>query len=98
MFDQFLKKADELLRKGEPFAVAMVVRCETPISGKPGDKAIILASGEVWGWVGGGCAQPAVIAEALQALNDRQPRLVRIGPSSSQEEGLVIYNMTCHSG
>ena len=98
MFDQFLKKADELLRKGEPFAVALVVRCETPISGKPGDKAIILASGELWGWVGGGCAQPAVIAEALQALNDGQPRLVRIGPSSSQEEGLVKYNMTCHSG
>jgi xanthine dehydrogenase accessory factor len=97
MFDQFLKKADELLRKGEPFAVAMVVRCETPISGKPGDKAIILANGEVWGWVGGGCARPAVIAEALQALNDRQPRLVRIGPSSSQE-GLVTYDMTCHSG
>jgi xanthine dehydrogenase accessory factor len=98
MFDQFLKKADELLRKGEPFAVALVVRCETPISGKPGDKAIILASGELWGWVGGGCAQPAVIAEALQALNDGQPRLVRIGQSSSQEEGFVTYNMNCQSG
>ena len=98
MFDQFLKKADELLLIGESFAIATVVRYEAPISGKPGDKAIIFADGEVWGWIGGGCAQPAVVKEALNALKDGRPRLVRISPSSSQEEGFVAYNMTCHSG
>ena len=98
MFDEFLKKADELLSIGESFAIATVVRYEAPISGKPGDKAIIFADGEVWGWIGGGCAQPAVIKEALNALKDGRPRLVRISPSSSQEEGIVAYNMTCHSG
>ncbi len=98
MFDQFLKKADELLLIGESFAIATVVRYEAPISGKPGDKAIIFADGEVWGWIGGGCAQPAVVKEALNALKDGRPRLVRISPSSSQEEGIVAYNMTCHSG
>ena len=41
MFDQFLSKASELLAKGEPFAVAEVVRYLSPISGKVGDKAII---------------------------------------------------------
>jgi hypothetical protein len=40
MFDQFLNKASELLAKGEPFAVAEVVRYLSPISGKVGDKAI----------------------------------------------------------
>lgn len=98
MFDQFLNKASELLAKGEPFAVAEVVRYLTPISGKVGDKAIVFADGTVWGWIGGGCAQPAVIKEALKALKDGKPRLVRIGPSSSQEEGIVAYSMTCHSG
>lgn len=98
MFDQFLKKVDELLLIGESFAIATVVRYEAPISGKPGDKAIIFADGDVWGWIGGGCAQPAVIKEALNALKDGRPRLVRISPSSSQEEGIVAYNMTCHSG
>ena len=98
MFDQFLKKADELLLIGESFAIATVVRYEAPISGKPGDKAIIFADGEVWGWIGGGCAQPAVVKEALNALKDGRPRLVRISPSSSQQEGIVAYNMTCHSG
>lgn len=98
MFDQFLSKAGELLAKGEPFAVAEVVRCLSPISSKAGDKAIVLADGTVWGWIGGGCAQPVVIKEALKALKDGRSRLVRISPSSSQEEGIVAYNMTCHSG
>jgi xanthine dehydrogenase accessory factor len=99
MFDQFLSKASELLAKGEPFAVAEVVRYLSPISGKVGDKAIVFADGAVWGWIGGGCAQPAVIKEALKALKDGRPRLVRISPSASQqEEGIVAYNMTCHSG
>src|SRR5271168_2906333 len=98
MFDQFLSKAGELLPKGESFAVAEVVRYLSPISGKVGDKAIVFADGTVWGWIGGGCAQPAVIKEALKALKDGKPRLVRISPSSSQEEGIVAYNMTCHSG
>src|SRR5271165_1129870 len=98
MFDEFLKKADELVMIGESFATATVVRFEAPISGKPGDKAIIFADGEVWGWIGGGCAKPAVVKEALKALRDGRPRLVHISPSSSEAEGVVAYNMTCHSG
>jgi xanthine dehydrogenase accessory factor len=98
MFDQFLSKASELLAKAEPFAVAEVVRYLSPISGKVGDKAIILADGTLWGWIGGGCAQPAIVKEALKSLQDGRPRLVRISPSGSQEEGIVAYNMSCHSG
>ena len=98
MFDQFLSKADELLASGEPFAVALVVRYQAPISGKPGNKAIVFADGTIWGWIGGGCAQPVVVKEALKALKDGQPRLVRISPSASSEEGIVDYTMTCHSG
>ena len=96
MFDRFLSKADELLTRGEPFAVALVVRYQAPISGKPGDKAIIQADGKLWGWIGGGCSQPVVIKEALKALADGQPRLVRISPTAAAEEGIVDYTMTCH--
>jgi len=98
MLDEFLSKAGELLARDESFAVAIVVRYQAPISGKPGNKAIIFADGRMWGWIGGGCAQPVVIKEALKALADGQPRLIRISPSSSQEEGIVDYAMTCHSG
>jgi len=98
MFDRFLNKAAELLAKGEPFVTASVVRFQAPISGKPGDKAIIFADGKMWGWIGGGCAQPVVIKEALKALADGQPRLVRISPTAAPEHGIVDYTMTCHSG
>jgi xanthine dehydrogenase accessory factor len=98
MFDQFLNKADELLTGGQSFAIAVVVRYQAPISGKPGNKAIIFPDGKIWGWIGGGCAQPVVVKEALKALTDGQPRLIRISPSSSPEEGIVDYTMTCHSG
>jgi xanthine dehydrogenase accessory factor len=98
MFDRFLTKATELLARGEPFVTASVVRFQAPISGKPGDKAIIFADGKMWGWIGGGCAQPVVIKEALKALADGKPRLVRISPTAAPEDGIVDYTMTCHSG
>ena len=98
MFDQFLSKANELLAKGEAFAVAVVVRFEAPISGKPGDKAIIEADGKLWGWIGGGCAQPVVVMEGLKSIADGHSRLVRISPTASPEKGIVDYTMTCHSG
>src|SRR5262249_10387875 len=46
MFDRFVKKAAELLEQGEPFVTASVVRFHAPISGKPGDKAIIFPDGK----------------------------------------------------
>jgi len=98
MFDQFLSKAAEMLASGHSFAIAEVVRHAKPISGKSGDRAIISSDGTIWGWIGGGCAQPAVVKEALKALHDGRPRLLRISPSSTQDEGVVAYNMTCHSG
>jgi xanthine dehydrogenase accessory factor len=99
MFDDFLKKSAELVGKGEPFVVATVVRCEPPTSGKPGDKAIVHSDGKLWGWIGGGCAQPVVVKEALKALGEGRGRLVRISPSANdKEEGVVDYTMTCHSG
>jgi xanthine dehydrogenase accessory factor len=99
MFEDFLNKTQKLMAQGEPFAVATVVRCLPPTSGKPGDKAIITSDGKLWGWIGGGCAQPVVAKEALKALVEERPRLVRISPRpDAPEEGIVDYTMTCHSG
>ena len=99
LFDQFLKETAELIAHGESFVTATVVRALPPTSGKPGDKAIIHVDGRITGWIGGGCAQPVVIKEALKAQADGHPRLVRISPSDSNpEEGIVDYTITCHSG
>jgi xanthine dehydrogenase accessory factor len=100
MFDEFLRKASELRSAGSSFAVAIVVKYEAPVSGKPGDKAIIRSDGKTWGWIGGGCVQPVVIREALNAIDEGCPRLVRIAPSadSEPEAGMVNYPMSCHGG
>jgi xanthine dehydrogenase accessory factor len=100
MFDEFLSRASTLRSAERPFAMAIVIRFQPPVSGKPGDKAIVEADGRIWGWVGGGCVQPLVIREALKAIEEGNPRLVRIAPSSSPktDEGTINYPMTCHGG
>jgi len=94
--------AVELGRRGEPFALATVVRCERPTSVKPGAKAIVHADGTVSGWIGGACAEPTVVREALAALRDGQPRLISLvgegGQHAGRTEGVLQYPMTCHSG
>lgn len=101
MFDDFFSKAYELTRASIPFATAIVVRAERPTSGKPGDKAIITADGTLYGWIGGSCAQPTVIREALEALRADESRFVRLSPNPLEQpprEGLVDVPMTCFSG
>ncbi len=101
MYDEFFAKANELMQKGEPFATATVVRAEKPTSGKPGDKAIISRGGVMYGWIGGSCAQPTVVREALAAIAEDKGRLVRLtpGPASLEpREGVKELPMTCFSG
>ena len=98
MYDEFLTKAAGVHSQGRPFAVATVVRHQSPVSSKAGDKAIIQADGTIWGWVGGGCVQPLVVREALRAIEEGRSRLIRIAPSDQPEEGIVSYRMTCQGG
>jgi xanthine dehydrogenase accessory factor len=101
MYDEFFTKAHELVQQGRPFATAIVVRSEKPTSGKPGDKAIITTDGVMHGWIGGSCAQPTVIKEALKALASDEARLVRLSTdpmAQTPREGLTDLPMTCYSG
>lgn len=91
-------KAAELRRQGQPFVLATVVRSVKPASAKSGDRALIMADRRTVGWVGGGCVHTSIEREALQALSDGQPRLVRLSPDTTPEEGITSYPMTCHSG
>ncbi len=98
----YLEKAWKLRASGETFVIATVVRAEKPTSAKPGAKAIITADGALTGWIGGSCTQPAVKREALRALQDGQPRLVRICPperlGKGAQEGIVEVPLVCASG
>ena len=98
--DAVLEKAAQLVAQGTAFALVTVVRCESPTSAKPGAKALVYADGTIEGWIGGGCAQPAVIKTAKKALKDGQASLIRISPEKGDAavEGLMDFGMTCHSG
>jgi len=98
--DAVLDKAQQLKARGVPFVLATVVRSESPTSAKPGAKALVSAEGELSGWIGGGCAQPAVLDTAKKALADGQPRLIRVSPGKGGqvEAGIIDFGMTCHSG
>lgn len=93
-----LSLAEELRSRGEPFTLATVVRAVAPSSGKPGFKALIRPDGRMEGWIGGGCSQPAIVAEALEALRDGRPRLLRFSNDGEGEEGVIPHRMECESG
>jgi xanthine dehydrogenase accessory factor len=73
-----------------------------PTSARPGARGLVHPDGRIEGWVGGSCAQPIVVREALRSIADGQPRLLRISrepPSDSRRgDGVIEYLMTCHSG
>lgn len=100
MHKTFLDKASTLTANNEPFATAYIVRRKVPSSGKPGDKAIITADGQIHGWIGGGCTRGIVLKEALLSMSDRKARFVLISPNAKETpvENTKIYNMTCQSG
>ena len=85
-----MDSVSEMKAKGEPFALATVVRTVAATAVKAGAKAVIRADGTVSeGWIGGGCARAAVLKAARDAIADGQPRLVSVQPPDLlQEQGL----------
>jgi len=95
-----LRLAADLAQRGEPFAMLTVVRREAPSSAHLGDGAIVTQAGGFHGWLGGSCAQPAAVREALRALADEAPRLIALSPDVTPESrpGVTVLPMTCLSG
>ena len=95
-------RAAELESAGRPFAVATVVAVRRPTSARPGASGLVHPDGTIEGWVGGSCAQPVVVREALRSLVDGQPRLLRLSKDAPAEgrrgDGVIELVMTCHSG
>jgi len=98
--------AQRLQQQGEPYALVSVVRTQAPSSARAGDKALVTAQGIVYGWIGGGCAQPAVLHTVRQALQDGRARLIRVAPADGETSreppaaagDRLEFDMSCHSG
>lgn len=93
-----LREAVRLAEAGEPYALATVVGVVPPASAKRGDRGLVTADGALVGWVGGACSEPIVVREALQALAQGSPRLVRIGPAGTPGGAdVVVAESRCAS-
>lgn len=94
-----LEEAQRLRGEHRPFALATVVAAVQPASATPGARAIVAADGQIAGWVGGHCAQPTVVRQALDALATGLPRLLVLSPDAAAESqprpGVVEVPMRC---
>jgi len=82
MVPDILELARNLQARGDPFAMATVVRTVAATAAKAGAKALIGPGGAIsGGWIGGGCARAAVLKAAAAALQDGQPRLLSVQPA-----------------
>jgi len=99
MFNELALKIEEHLAKGSNFAIAQVIDRIAPSSGKVGDKAIILDTGELIGWIGGGCVRGIVIKEAIAVIKSKHYRRIRISPEGGTRETPTYkeYVMSCQS-
>lgn len=99
MFNELALQIEKHLALGSNFAIAQVVDRVAPSSGKVGDKALILETGELIGWVGGGCVRGIVIKEAIDVIKTKRYRRVRISPEGGTMEtaNYKEYVMSCQS-
>jgi xanthine dehydrogenase accessory factor len=82
-----LDLVNDLKAKGEPFALATVVRTVEVTAAKAGAKAIIRLDGTISaGWIGGGCARGAVLRAARDAIKDGEPRLISVQPKERLDQ------------
>jgi xanthine dehydrogenase accessory factor len=89
---EILAEVDRWLAAGEPVALARVVGVEGSGPREPGAAMAVSASGEVAGSVSGGCVEGAVVTEALEVLQTREPRLRTFG--YSDDEAFAV-GLTC---
>ena len=102
----FLEHGADLARRGESFALATVVWRQGPSSGKESCRAIVTASGELHGWIGGACAEPVVIRQAREVIAEGVPRLLLLGTldqfgesrfGPARPDGMIFVPISCSS-
>jgi xanthine dehydrogenase accessory factor len=79
--------AQEMRARGEPFAIATVIRTLGSTAAKPGAKALLDAQGAiVQGWIGGGCVRGAVAKATQRAMQEGTPQLISLHPQDLLDE------------
>ena len=97
-----MARAVELVEAGESFTMATVVWRQAPSSGQQGSRAIVTAQGDLFGWIGGACAEPVLLREARRVLEEGNASLVWLGQPEDLEkmhvpEGVITVPISCQS-
>jgi xanthine dehydrogenase accessory factor len=82
--------------------MATVVWRQPPSSGQYGSRAIVTVDGEIFGWIGGACAEPVIIREAKRIIEEGTPRLLWLGQEADFQGmhvplGVATVPMSCQS-
>lgn len=93
---EFAKVMGSLVTRGEPFAVATVVKTEGSSIGKPGFKVIVSDTGEVlYGTLGGACPESAIVSSARKTIRTGSPRTVKVYLESVEDSvGAVLKSQS----
>ena len=78
--------------EGKRAAMATVVKVERSGPLGPGTSMAVSEDGQVVGSVSGGCVEPAVFEEAMQAIESGKPKLLTYGISDDEAFGV---GLTC---
>lgn len=79
-------------REGQRVALATVVRTWGSAPRPVGSQLVVSGDGQMMGSVSGGCVEGAVVAEALDALEDGHPRLLEFGVA---DEDAFAVGLAC---
>ncbi len=101
--DEVFATIERLRQRGEDCCIVTVVRTANATSAKAGAKAVVTATGEVVGFIGGGCVTGAVKRVAGEVLDGGSPRLIRVRPREEVVEpvdldGVELHRSSCPSG
>lgn len=91
-FDQIPETALAWLRQGKAAALATVTETWGSAPRPTGSQLAISSESEIAGSVSGGCVEGAVVAEALQIMQDGIPRILEFGVS---DESAFSVGLAC---
>ena len=92
----WLSALNQFETQGRPYVLVTVLRVQPPASARAGDKAVVTAEGDFYGWIGGGCAQPVVRKAIQEALSSGKPVSLRITPNTQDTAPVACSKSQCH--
>ncbi|RLG74553.1 MAG: XdhC family protein [Thermoprotei archaeon] len=93
--DELMKLVVEGLRSGISVALCLIVSKEGSGPRDVGAKMVVYSDGRTFGSIGGGSFERYVISEALKALKEGKPRLIKFSFTSEKVSDAVDTGLIC---